>query len=143
MRRHDRATTSPPNGSYWLLSGYGLRAFRAFGWLLFAMGITILLLMCLGLPQHSPPQEATGIVPAGGGRVTFTLDQDDPQNPSGDRFTSERFEKSLNITLNSVIFRSSGQDLTTAGIYIEMLSRLFEPALLALTVLAIRGRIKR
>ncbi|MEU4616658.1 pentapeptide repeat-containing protein [Streptomyces umbrinus] len=147
MRRHDRATTSPSERlllhSYWLLSGYGLRAFRAFGWLLVAMGITILLLMGFGLPQHSPPQEATGIVPAGGGRVTFTLDQDDPQNPSGDRFTSERFEKSLNITLNSVIFRSSGQDLTTAGTYIEMLSRLFEPALLALTVLAIRGRIKR
>ncbi|WP_234343142.1 pentapeptide repeat-containing protein [Streptomyces fulvoviolaceus] len=147
MRRHDRVTTSRSERlllhGYWLLSGYGLRAFRAFGWLLVAMGITILLLMSLGLPQHSPRQEATGIVPAGGGRVTLTLDQDDPQNPSGDWFTSERFEKSFSITLNSVIFRSSGQDLTTAGTYIEMASRLFEPALLALTVLAIRGRIKR
>ncbi|MFJ8941061.1 hypothetical protein ACIRL0_36000 [Streptomyces sp. NPDC102365] len=38
---------------------------------------------------------------------------------------------------------SSGQDLTTAGTYIEMTSRVFEPALLALTIFAIRGRIKR
>ncbi|TVZ94908.1 hypothetical protein [Streptomyces sp. PTD9-10] len=42
--------------------------------------------------------------------------------------------------VNSVIFRSSGQNLTTAGTYIEMTSRLLEPTLLAL---AIRGRIKR
>ena len=44
---------------------------------------------------------------------------------------------------NSVILRSSGQDLTTWGTYIEMISRLLEPALLALAVLAVRGRIKR
>ncbi|CAL9327437.1 hypothetical protein SUDANB38_05902 (plasmid) [Streptomyces sp. enrichment culture] len=58
----------------------------------------------------------------------------------------KRFEKALNVTLNSVVFRSSGQDLTTAGTYIEMTSRLVEPALLALAalaVLAVRGRIKR
>jgi hypothetical protein len=41
------------------------------------------------------------------------------------------------------VFRSSGQDLTTAGTHIEMTSRLLEPALLALAVLAVRGRIKR
>ncbi|MFJ3623331.1 hypothetical protein ACIPSH_35110 [Streptomyces iakyrus] len=49
----------------------------------------------------------------------------------------------LNVTLNSMVFRSSGQDLTTAGAYIEITSRLVEPALLALAVLAVRGRIKR
>lgn len=147
MRRHDRADT--PRGerallhAYWLLSGYGLRASRAFTWLLLAMLTTILLLMGFGLPQHSPAQEATGIVSAGGGRTTFTIDKDDPQNPTGNRFTGERFDKAFTATLNSVIFRSSGQDLTTAGTYIEMTSRLLEPALLALAVLAIRGRIKR
>ncbi|WP_319769957.1 hypothetical protein [Streptomyces europaeiscabiei] len=80
--------------------------------------------MGLGLPQHSPKQEASGIVPASGGRVTFTIDKDDPKNPTEDRFTGKRFEKALNVTLNSVIFRSSGQDLTTTGTYIEMGSRL-------------------
>lgn len=147
MRRHDRTSTPRSERSllhaYWLLSGYGLRASRAFTWLLLAMLTTLLLLMGFGLPQHSPAQEATGTVPAGGGRTTFTIDKDAPQNPTGNRLTSERFDKALTATLNSVIFRSSGQDLTTAGTYIEMTSRLLEPALLALAVLAIRGRIKR
>ncbi len=147
MRRHDMTSTPRAERGllhlYWLLSGYGLRASRALVGLAVAMLITTLLLMAFGLPQHSPKQQATGTVPAGGGRVTFTLDKDHPQNPTGERFTGTRFEKSLNVTSNSVVFRSSGQDLTTAGTYIEMTSRLLEPALLALAILAIRGRIKR
>ncbi|MFF3896410.1 pentapeptide repeat-containing protein [Streptomyces sp. NPDC001812] len=147
MRRHDRTgTTRAERGllhGYWLLSGYGLRASRALGWLASAMLVTVVLLMGFGLPEDAPKQEATGTVPPGGGRVTFEIDKADPQNPTGDRFTGKRFEKALSVTLNSVVFRSSGQDLTTAGTYIEMTSRLVEPALLALAVLAVRGRIKR
>ncbi|MEU6885597.1 pentapeptide repeat-containing protein [Streptomyces viridosporus] len=129
--------------AYWALSGYGLRASRALAWLGFAMLLTIVLLMAFGLAEDTPSQTATGTVPAGGGKVTFQIDKDDPQNPTGDRFTGERFEKALNVTLNSVVFRSSGQDLTTAGTYIEMTSRLTEPVLLGLAVLAIRNRVKR
>ncbi|MFE0453078.1 pentapeptide repeat-containing protein [Streptomyces sp. NPDC058914] len=147
MRRHDlTGTTRAERGllhGYWMLSGYGLRASRALGWLAAAMLVTILLLMGFGLPKDSPKQEATGTVPPGGGRVTFEIDKEDPQNPTGNRLSGERFEKALNVTLNSVVFRSSGQDLTTAGTYIEMTSRLLEPTLLALAVLAVRGRIKR
>ncbi|WP_456208136.1 pentapeptide repeat-containing protein [Streptomyces sp. LZ34] len=147
MRRKDRTgTTRTERGllhGYWMLSGYGLRASRALGWLAAAMLVTIVLLMGFGLPQDSPKQEVTGTVPPGGGRVTFEIEKDDPRNPTGNRFTGERFEKALNVTLNSVVFRSSGQDLTTAGTYIEMTSRLLEPTLLALAVLAVRGRIKR
>ncbi|GAB2987557.1 hypothetical protein GCM10023080_061550 [Streptomyces pseudoechinosporeus] len=147
MRRHDRTgTTRAERGllhGYWMLSGYGLRASRALGWLAAAMLITIMLLMGFGLPKDSPKQEATGTVPSRGGRVTFEIDKADPQNPTGDRFTGERFEKALNVTLNSVVFRSSGQDLTTAGTYIEMASRVTEPVLLGLAVLAVRNRVKR
>ncbi|MZD56568.1 pentapeptide repeat-containing protein [Streptomyces sp. SID5606] len=128
---------------YWALSGYGLRASRALAWLGAAMLLTIVLLMTFGLAKDTPKQTATGTIPAGGGKVTFEIDKDDPQNPTGNRFTGERFEKALNVTLNSVVFRSSGQDLTTAGTYIEMTSRLTEPVLLGLAVLAIRNRIKR
>ncbi|QJT06433.1 hypothetical protein G9272_44205 [Streptomyces asoensis] len=135
-------TTSAADG-YWLLSGYGLRASRALGWLAAAMLVTVVLLMGLGLPRDSPKQEATGTVPPGGGRVTFEIDKADPQNPTGKRYTGERFEKALNVTLNSVVFRSSGQDLTTAGTYIEMASRIAEPVLLGLAVLAVRNRVKR
>ncbi|MGW4101790.1 hypothetical protein [Streptomyces sp. NPDC004976] len=147
MRRHDRSgSTRAERGllhGYWLLSGYGLRALRALGWLAAAMLVTIVLLMGLGLPQDDPKQKATGTVPPGGGKVSFEIKKGDPQNPTGDRWTGKRFEKALNITLNSVVFRSSGQDLTTASTYIEMTSRVVEPALLALAVLAVRGRIKR
>jgi histidinol-phosphate/aromatic aminotransferase/cobyric acid decarboxylase-like protein len=75
--------------------------------------------------------------------VTFEIGQDDPHNPTGNRFTGERFEKALNVTLNSVVFRSADQELTTAGAYIEMASRLTELILLVLAVLAVRNRVKR
>ncbi|WP_078958575.1 pentapeptide repeat-containing protein [Streptomyces avermitilis] len=147
MRRHDRTgSTRTERGllhGYWLLSGYGLRASRALGWLAAAMLVTIVLLMGFGLPKDSPKQVATGTVPPGDGKVTLEIDKADPQNPTGDRFTSERFEKALTGTLNSVVFRSSGQDLTTAGTYIEMASRVTEPVLLGLAVLAVRNRVKR
>jgi uncharacterized protein YjbI with pentapeptide repeats len=147
MRRHNRTdTTHAERGllhGYWMLSGYGLRASRALGWLAAAMLVTIVLLMGFGLPKETPKQEATGTVPSDGGRVTFEIGKADPQNPTGNRYTSRRFEKALNVTLNSVVFRSSGQDLTTAGTYIEMLSRVTEPILLGLAVLAVRNRVKR
>ncbi|WP_030954497.1 pentapeptide repeat-containing protein [Streptomyces sp. NRRL S-481] len=147
MRRHDRAATPRAERGllhgYWLLSGYGLRASRAVAWLVAAMLATVVLMMAVGLPTASPKQKATGTVPTGGGRVTLEIDKEDPVNPSGQRYTGKRFEKALQVTLNSVVFRSSGQGLTTAGTYVEMTSRLLEPALLALAVLAVRGRVKR
>ncbi|MFS0698224.1 hypothetical protein [Streptomyces nitrosporeus] len=147
MRRHDREGTTPaerglPHG-YWALSGYGLRALRAMYWLAATMLATVVLLMLFGIAQDTPKQQATGTIPADGGKVTFEIDKDDPQNPRSDRFTGKRFEKALNITLNSVVFRSSGQDLTTAGTYIEMFSRVTEPVLLGLAVLSVRNRVKR
>ncbi|MFE7439435.1 pentapeptide repeat-containing protein [Streptomyces chartreusis] len=147
MRRHDReATTGSERGllhGYWMLCGYGLRAARALGWLAASMLVTLVLLMGFGLPQDIPKQTVVGTVPAGGGRITLEIDTDDPQGPTGNRFTSERFEKAVNVMLNSVVFRSSGQNLTTAGTYIEMASRLAEPVLLGLAVLAVRNRVKR
>ncbi|MDH6604497.1 uncharacterized protein YjbI with pentapeptide repeats [Streptomyces sp. SAI-208] len=147
MRRHDRIGTSRAERgllhAYWMLSGYGLRALRALGWLAATMLVTLVLLMGFGLPKNTPKQEATATVPPGGGKVTFEIQKGDTQNPTGNRFTGKRFEKALNVTLNSVVFRSSEQDLTAAGTYIEMTSRLMEPALLALAALAVRGRIKR
>ncbi|MFK4122473.1 hypothetical protein [Streptomyces longwoodensis] len=84
------------------------------------MLLTIVLLMAFGFAQDTPKQTATGTVPAGGGKVTLEIDKDDPYNPTSDRFTGQRFENALNVTLNSVVFRSSEQDLTTAGTHIEM-----------------------
>ncbi|MGW5479957.1 pentapeptide repeat-containing protein [Streptomyces sp. NPDC004008] len=130
--------------AYWALSGYGLRASRALGWLLVAMTVTVLALMLWGLPQSDPKPRSTGTV--AGRRITMTTDTPAPVDPDGpyrERITTERFEKSLRVVINSVVFRSSDQNLTTAGTYTEMASRLTEPVLLGLAALAIRGRVKR
>jgi len=147
MRRHDRVGTTGGERrllwAYWLLSGYGLRASRAFGWLLTAMTLTVLLLMGFGLPTHDPDPATTGTVDGSG--ISLRTTTPDPALDGGwaRRVTWARAEKGARVVVNSVVFRSSGQNLTTAGTYIEMTSRLLEPTLLALGVLAVRGRIKR
>ncbi|WP_259372233.1 hypothetical protein [Streptomyces pristinaespiralis] len=149
MRRHDYTGTPPGERgllwAYWLVSGYGLRASRALGWLVAAMAVTVVLIMGLGLPDSSPQQVASGAIPAGGGPVTLIVDEQNPELTLrlGDRFTGERLDQAFRVVLNSVVFRSSGQDLTTWGTYIEMVSRFTEPVLLALAILAMRSRIKR
>ncbi|MEV6549274.1 pentapeptide repeat-containing protein [Streptomyces sp. NPDC051597] len=147
MRRHDH--TSTPTGerhllwAYWLLSGYGLRASRAFTWLLTAMTLTVLLLTGYGLPDHAPRPATTGTVKSS--NVSLTTSNPRPTLHGGlsQHITTPRVEKAIPIAVNSVVFRSSGQNLTVAGSYIEIFSRLLEPTLLALGLLAIRGRIKR
>ncbi|CAL9674069.1 hypothetical protein SUDANB176_07631 (plasmid) [Streptomyces sp. enrichment culture] len=147
MRRLDKTRPAPERvllTAYWAVSGYGLRASRALGWLLGAMAATVLVMMLWGLPASDPKPATTGRLT--GQAIALTTDKPDPANPTGpltSRLTSKRWEKSLRVVVNSVIFRSSGQELTTTGTYIEMASRLTEPVLLALAVLAIRGRVKR
>ncbi|WP_332888260.1 pentapeptide repeat-containing protein [Streptomyces carminius] len=149
MRRHD---TGRPWGeralltAYWALSGYGLRAARALAWLGAAMAVTVAVMVLWGLPADDPKPTTTGRQVAAGQQVTLTTDTPDPANPAGpwsERVTAERSEKALRVVINSVVFRSSGQDLTTTGTYTEMASRLAEPVLLGLAVLAVRSRVKR
>ncbi|MET8211825.1 hypothetical protein ABZT51_38640 [Streptomyces sp. NPDC005373] len=147
MRRHDAQRPRAERvllALYWAMSGYGLRASRALAWLLGAMATTVLAMMLWGLPADAPKAATTGRLT--GREISLTTNNPDPVNPAGplsSRLTSDRWEKSLRIVVNSVIFRSSDQDLTTAGAYTEMASRLAEPVLLGLAVLAARGRIKR
>lgn len=147
MRRHDVARPWAERAllrAYWALSGYGLRAGRALGWLGAAVVATVAVLMLWGLPVDDPKPVTTGRQT--GQDITLTTDTPSPVNPTGplhERVTTERFEKSLRVVINSVVFRSSGQDLTTAGTYTEMTSRITEPVLLGLAILAIRNRVKR
>ncbi|MEW2078923.1 pentapeptide repeat-containing protein [Streptomyces sp. NPDC013433] len=147
MRRHD--TTGTTKGErrllwwYWLLSGYGLRAWRAFSCLLAAMSLTVLFLMSIGLPTNAPDFATTGTL--NGSKISLNTSTPAPalDGELSQRMTWARAEKATRVAVNSVVFRSSGQNLTTVGTYIEMISRLLEPTLLALGVLAIRSRIKR
>ncbi|MFF9178981.1 hypothetical protein [Streptomyces sp. NPDC014793] len=148
MRRHDLSDTTPKSErrllwAYWLLSGYGLRPSRAFTWLLAAMSLTVMLLMGFGLPTHDPDPATTGTLT--GTKISLHTSTPDPtlHDSWTQRRTWARAEKATRVAINSVVFRSSGQNLTVPGNYIEMASRLLEPTLLALGILAIRGRIKR
>ncbi|MFI2370770.1 pentapeptide repeat-containing protein [Streptomyces sp. NPDC018833] len=147
MRRHDPGTPRAERGLlnvYWAVSGYGLRALRAMSWLGLTILATLLVMMLWGLPKDDPKPVSKGRVT--GQEISLTNDTPKPVNPDSgylDRLSSDRFERSLRVVVNSVIFRSSGQNLTTTGTYTEMLARLTEPVLLGLAVLAVRGRVKR
>nr|BEK63604.1 hypothetical protein KPHV_08310 [Kitasatospora purpeofusca] len=147
MRRHNKAR---PGGErallalYWAVSGYGQRASRAFGWLLAAMAVTLVGMVLWGLPVDDPKPLSQGDVVAG--HITLVTDTPPPVNPKGPltgRVTGRRTEKAGRVVVNSVIFRSSGQNLTTTGTYLEMASRLTEPVLLGFGLLAVRSRVKR
>ncbi|MGJ5763086.1 pentapeptide repeat-containing protein [Streptomyces galbus] len=151
MRRHDNSPGTTWSERvlltvYWAVSGYGLRATRALVWLAVTMTITIFVMMLWGIPIDSPKPTTTGRQVRAGRTITLVTDTPDPANPTGPlvgRLTTDRFEKALRTVINSVVFRSSGQELTTAGTYTEMTSRLTEPLLLGLAILAIRNRVKR
>ncbi|WP_369387125.1 pentapeptide repeat-containing protein [Streptomyces sp. CG1] len=149
MRRHDVVDT---NGwvrwllwLYWAVSGYGLRPSRAIAFLLTLMSASVLALALWGLPDDSPKAKTTGTLPVAGQQLQLTTDTPDPRLslPYSQRVTGDRIGKAAPIVFNSVVFRSSGQSLTALGSWIEMTTRLVEPALLGLTVLAARGRVKR
>ncbi|MGH1553539.1 hypothetical protein ACRAWF_20865 [Streptomyces sp. L7] len=108
MRRHDLKRSRAERALlslYWAVSGYGLRVSRALVWLLGAMVATVLVMMLWGLPKDVP---TTGT----GGRSTVqsvsqasgTTDPVDPDGPLARRMTSERFEKSVRVVINSVVF---------------------------------------
>jgi hypothetical protein len=147
MRRNDLRRPKAERGlitAYWALSGYGLRAARTLAWLLVAMSVTLLAMMLWGLPTDDPTQVSRGQIK--GASISLTTETKDPENPHSplrERISSKRFEKGVRVVLNSVVFRSSGQSLTTFGTYAEMASRVTEPVLLGLAALAIRNRIKR
>ncbi|WP_331762227.1 hypothetical protein OG612_44835 (plasmid) [Streptomyces sp. NBC_01527] len=109
------------------------------------MTATITALMLWGLPTHEPQPHTVGIQPRPGQQVDIVTNSPEPSltGPLAERVTTQRAEKATRVVLNSVVFRSSGQNLTRYGAYIVMISRFFEPVLLTLAALAIRGRVKR
>ncbi|MEV5803270.1 pentapeptide repeat-containing protein [Streptomyces collinus] len=151
MRRHDSGRSLGERGVlwlYWLLSGYGLRALRALSWLVFVMTLTVLGLMLWGLPAdpHPPVEPITGTLGGGKKVALFTgtpIIGGVAPGPWSEKISTHRLDRAVRVAVNSVAFRSAGQGLTRPGTYIEMGSRLAEPILLVLVILAVRGRVKR
>ncbi|NUT54293.1 MAG: pentapeptide repeat-containing protein [Saccharothrix sp.] len=136
--------------AYKALSGYGLRAGRALGWLLGLVAVLTVLLVGLGLPDTTgPAQRMTGTLqPARspGTPSEVVIEVRTPPAvlpPAGRRWTEERFERAVRVVTGSVLFRDTDQQLTTAGRWTVNSGRLLGPLLIALTALAVRVRVKR
>jgi hypothetical protein len=149
MRRHDPNRPAAERfllWAYWLLSGYGLRAARAMGWLISMMLLAVATLMLFGLPAHPSGQRTAGIL-TGGHAIALTTTPLRPHgaapNSLSERFSWPRTERAARVVVNSAVFRSAGQGLTLVGTYVEMGCRLTAPVLLILAVLAVRGRVRR
>jgi hypothetical protein len=120
-----RRKATPPSAerailsAYWLISGYGLRAWRALAGLLITLTLFGWLMVTVGFEQMRPapgsPLAATSFVDAmlGGARTAIGLPY--PSQPS----------------------------LTDWGELLQILLRLIVPVLLGLAVLSVRGRVKR
>jgi uncharacterized protein YjbI with pentapeptide repeats len=99
---------------YWLVSGYGLRAWRAVAATLVVLAVFALLMVAVGF-QHPASGQATGAIAAViyGARTAIGLSRD-PQ-PA----------------------------LTRWGDMLQIIVRIMAPVLLGLAVLSVRGRVKR
>lgn len=150
MRRHTRATRVAEHAIiwlYWLISGYGLRALRSLAALAIVGVIVTTALVGWGLAADAPSQQLTGTVtntlndPA---RIDATL-HTTPAGlpPVSQRWTRNRTRTSLQIALESIVFRSTNQPLTTVGTWTTIAARILGPVLLALTLFAVRSRIRR
>jgi len=150
MRRHARSTPAAERGIimlYWLISGYGLRAFRSLAVLVIIGVIATAALVGWGLAAGTPPQRLIGSVTTTGqnpAQINATLNTTTPQlPPASQRWTGKRTQTALEVTLESIAFRTTTQPLTPAGTWITIAARILGPILLALTLLAVRNRVKR
>ncbi len=124
--------------AYWLVSGYGLRAWRAFSTLL----LLVLMAGCFfALSGFAPPGDpvfrATATTPRGG--LVFEEKAGPPatglhQMPRGILFAAQS---------TTALLRGPERGLTLMGEWVHLLLRLGGPVLLGLGALALRGRVKR
>ncbi|WP_245687557.1 hypothetical protein [Streptacidiphilus griseoplanus] len=105
----------------------------------------MLLLMMWGVPADPVDEVVTGTSVPAGGRLTLQVAPPELRLPPrlGDRWTAGRASTAGRVVLDSVAFRSSSEQLTDAGGWIERVSRCVEPALLAVAAPAARRRVKR
>lgn len=154
MRCHTRASPWAERAIiwlYWLISGYGLRALRSLAALIIVGVIVVTALTGVGLaataPVTTPPQNLAGTVttiPGKPARINATLTGVPSQlPPPNQRWTTERTQTAVEVTLESFVFRSTDQPLTTAGTWTTIAARILGPLLLALALLAVRNRVKR
>jgi hypothetical protein len=140
MRRHD------PNASraerlvvwlYWLLSGYGLRAWRGLAALIAAVLLAGVVLAFWGFPSGSPSFRPVAVNRAGG--LVYEQQSADPPPGLG------RLPEAIRFSARSAtaLLRGPDRALTPLGEWVEIGLRFAGPLLLGLAILSVRGRVRR
>lgn len=130
---------------YWATSGYALRARRAATTLALMVAAVIAALTLVGFPAPTTPQGAQGTVTGPDGhprQITLALPPGQT-TPAPPQDFAQRLDKATVAAVNAVLVRPPAAGLTLPGRYIEVAARVLGPLLLALTLLAIRNRVKR
>ncbi|WP_370949527.1 pentapeptide repeat-containing protein [Amycolatopsis sp. cg5] len=117
---------------YWLLAGYGLRAWRA----LTALAVTVAVGTVIFVSAGFATAATTSFVPTSGGTYVQTT------VPGPRPGWSDALSYSLH-SITSLIRPAGTIPLTAAGNYTELTLRILGPLLLGLALLSIRARVKR
>ncbi len=138
-------------GLYWLVSGYGLRAWRALVSLLIVVLVATGIMATVGFADAPPP--SAQIVSVGPSDVVkpYVFDKQGnlllapPPRSSTDSVRANLLPAlAYSAESATVVFRGPEQRATTlVGRWCQIMLRLLGPVLLGLALLSIRGRLKR
>jgi uncharacterized protein YjbI with pentapeptide repeats len=119
--------------AYWLISGYGMRAWRALAWLVLVLVTASVVVLQAGYTRPAP---ITAVLRNPSGGVVYQLKTAAPAarlNPP----------QAVELTLGAALFRDETQNLRPAGRWTLLIVRLLGPVLIGLALLAVRGRLTR
>jgi hypothetical protein len=122
---------------YWLLSGYGLRGWRALTALVVMLAVGAVLLAAVGFSAPRATFEPTQVTPWG----TLIYQESVPPDHS---FVVE-LPRAIRMAGQSVLslLTPPAQQLTPGGDWIVLLLRFLGPVLVGLLILAVRNKVKR
>ena len=124
--------------AYWLVSGYALRAWRAFATLSLAIILAAVLFASVGFK----PPDASRFVPIGvnsAGQLIY--DREEVRRPSFVEQLPGAFGYSAETATS--LLRGPDRQVTPAGEWTQAVLRWLGPALFALALVSLRGRVKR
>jgi hypothetical protein len=124
--------------AYWAVSGYGLRASRAFLALLLALAVATVVFATVGFGRS----QQTVYVPIRSPIVSQPVAYRQMSVPDGKPGFREAAYHSVQ-SATSLLREPTSEPLTASGRISEIALRLLGPLLLGLAVLALRGRVKR
>jgi hypothetical protein len=140
MRRYNRGTPKAEQlvlWLYWLLSGYGLRAWRALTALAVVVVVAGIVLAFWGFPSAAPSFRPAAV--DRGGALVYEQQPTEPARELG------RVPDAIRFSARSAtaLLRGPDRALTPLGEWLEIGLRFVGPVLLGLAILSVRGRVRR